>query len=290
MFNRNLPDKITGNTDIVVTVHMKHGTENKQENKAVIETIHYVFDNGKKAHDDIVQKTEFTRKGVLDKVTGKIAWGAWTPDSSILPAVKSPEISGYTADKKEIDVQTVNSNSMDSAFTVIYTADCNSETTGDINKEPDKPDQPDQLKGNQPDIELYKPIPDDKSGKINPDKPELPGYNSEKIKADGKVPDKQAEKTITSGKEISGIVTGKSIKKDSEGVISPIQKVLVGSSESKKITMYSGKLAMHKTNIEAKRNKLPQTGNHKSNLAWAGLLLLLAGLSLFEVDHKKKKD
>lgn len=54
--------------------------------------------------------------------------------------------------------------------------------------------------------------------------------------------------------------------------------------------MYSDKLAMHKANIEAKRNKLPQTGNHKSNLAWAGLSLLFAGLSLFEVDHKKKKD
>lgn len=289
--DRNLPDKITGNTDIVVTAHMKHGTENKQENKAVIETIHYVFDNGKKAHDDIVQKTEFTRKGVLDKVTGKITWDAWTPDSSTLPAVKSSEISGYTADKKEIDVQTVNSNSMDLVFTVIYTADCNSETTDDINKEPDKPDQPDQLnKGDQPDIELYKPIPDDKPGKINTDKPKLPDYNSEKIKTDGKVPDKQAEKIIASGKEISGIVTDKNIKKDSEGVISPIQTVLIGSSKSKKITMYSDKLAMHKTNIEAKRNKLPQTGNHKSNLTWAGLSLLLAGLSLFEVDHKKKKD
>ena len=289
--DRNLPDKITGNTDIVVTVHMKHGTENKQENKAVIETIHYVFDNGKKVHNDIVQKTEFTRKGILDKVTEKITWDAWTPNSSNLPAVKSPEISGYTADKKEIDLQIVNSNSMDLVFTVKYAADRNSETTDDINKESDHPDQSDQLnKGDQPDIELYKPIPDNKPGKINTDKHELPDYNSEKIEIDDEVPDEQAEKTIASGKEASGIVTEKNIKKGSEGVISPTQKVLVSSSENKKITMYSDKLAMHKANIEAKRNKLPQTGNHKSNLAWAGLSLLLAGLSLFEADHKKKKD
>ncbi|MEQ6219797.1 hypothetical protein ABMB44_15055 [Levilactobacillus brevis] len=44
----------------------------------------------------------------------------WSAEQSF-DAVKSPELKGYTADKAQIDKQTVNGDSKDLAFTVTYT-------------------------------------------------------------------------------------------------------------------------------------------------------------------------
>ncbi|MEQ6219822.1 hypothetical protein ABMB44_15500 [Levilactobacillus brevis] len=44
-------------------------------------------------------------------------------------AVKSPEVKGYTADKAQIDKQTVNGDSKDLAFTVTYTKNAPTTTT-----------------------------------------------------------------------------------------------------------------------------------------------------------------
>ncbi|HEP8899450.1 TPA: hypothetical protein VDW38_006341, partial [Pseudomonas aeruginosa] len=55
-------------------------------------------------------------------------YGAWSADQSFA-AVTSPELKGYTADKAQIDKQTVNGDSKDLAFTVTYTKNAPTITT-----------------------------------------------------------------------------------------------------------------------------------------------------------------
>ena len=98
------------------------------EKKTVNETIHYVYKDGSKAVDDHVAKpVEFTRQVSTDAVTGEKTYGAWSADQSF-DAVTSPALKGYTADKAQIDKQTVTGDSKDLAFTVTYTADNNGGT------------------------------------------------------------------------------------------------------------------------------------------------------------------
>ena len=106
------------------------------EKKTVNETIHYVYKDGSKAVDDHVAKpVEFTRQVSTDAVTGEKTYGAWSADQSF-DAVTSPELKGYTADKAQIDKQTVTGDSKDLEFTVTYTK--NAPTT------PAKPVNPSQ--------------------------------------------------------------------------------------------------------------------------------------------------
>ncbi|MCS8612577.1 mucin-binding protein, partial [Lactobacillus helveticus] len=74
-----------------------------------------------KAVDDYVAKpVEFTRQVSTDAVTGEKTYGPWSPAQSFA-AVKSPELKGYTADKPQIEKQTVNGDSKDLEFKVTYT-------------------------------------------------------------------------------------------------------------------------------------------------------------------------
>ena len=89
-----------------------------QTSKTINETIHYVYKDGTTAHDDYVAKpVEFTCQVSTDAVTGQKTWSA--PQS--FDTVTSPELKGYTADKAQIDKQTVNGDSKDLEFTVTYT-------------------------------------------------------------------------------------------------------------------------------------------------------------------------
>ncbi|WP_304682771.1 YSIRK-type signal peptide-containing protein [Lactobacillus taiwanensis] len=104
-------------------VHLKHGTSDVTRSKTVKETIHYVYKDGSKAHDDYVaQSKEFVDHGIKDNVTGDIKWNnEFEPTDYSFDAVKSPEIKGYAADKTSIEGQTVNSDSKDLEYTVVYT-------------------------------------------------------------------------------------------------------------------------------------------------------------------------
>ena len=104
-------------------VHLKHGTSDVTRSKTVKETVHYVYKDGSKAHDDyVVQSKEFVDHGIKDNVTGNIKWNnEFEPADYSFDAVKSPEIKGYTADKTSIEGQTVNSDSKDLEYTVVYT-------------------------------------------------------------------------------------------------------------------------------------------------------------------------
>ena len=92
------------------------------ESKTINETIHYVYNDGTKAHDDYVAKSvEFTRKVSTDAVTGKKTYGSWSAKQSFA-AVTSPAIKGYTPDKAEIEAQTVSGDDNDVVKTVTYKA------------------------------------------------------------------------------------------------------------------------------------------------------------------------
>ena len=133
-------DKQTVNgdsTDLEFTVtYTKNAPTITTEKKTVNETIHYVYKDGSKAAADHVAKpVEFTRQVSTDAVTGDKTYGPWSPAQSFA-AVTSPELKGYTADKAQIDKQTVNGDSTDLEFTVTYTK--NAPTT------PAKPVNPSQ--------------------------------------------------------------------------------------------------------------------------------------------------
>ncbi|MCO4575374.1 Levansucrase [Streptococcus infantarius subsp. infantarius] len=121
---------VTGDSkDLEFTVtYTKNAPTITTEKKTVNETIHYVYKDGSKAVDDHVAKpVEFTRQVSTDAVTGEKTYGAWSADQSF-DAVTSPELKGYTADKAQIDKQTVTGDSKDLEFTVTYTADNNGGT------------------------------------------------------------------------------------------------------------------------------------------------------------------
>ena len=99
------------------------------ESQTVNETIHYVYKNGDKAADDYqATPLNFTRTVTTDKVTGKKTYGSWSADQSFA-AVTSPASKGYTADKAQIDKQTVNGDSKDLEFKVTYTKNAPTITT-----------------------------------------------------------------------------------------------------------------------------------------------------------------
>ncbi|MBP2058866.1 hypothetical protein J2Z60_002057, partial [Lactobacillus colini] len=47
-------------------VHFKHGTKEASDSKVINETIHYVYEDGKPAHDDVTAEKSFTRTGETD--------------------------------------------------------------------------------------------------------------------------------------------------------------------------------------------------------------------------------
>ncbi|MEO3411070.1 MucBP domain-containing protein, partial [Levilactobacillus brevis] len=106
-------------TDQNFTVHLKHQNIQSTEAKTVTETIHYQGAGNQTPADNTAQVT-FTRQVSTDAVTGEKTYGSWSADQSFA-AVTSPVIKGYTADKAQIDKQTVNGDSKDLEFTVTYT-------------------------------------------------------------------------------------------------------------------------------------------------------------------------
>ncbi|WP_172985671.1 MucBP domain-containing protein, partial [Lactobacillus helveticus] len=75
---------------------------------------------GNQTPADHTASVNFTRRVSTDAVTGVKTYDPWSADQSFA-AVKSPEVKGYTADKAQIDKQTVNEDSKDLAFKVAYT-------------------------------------------------------------------------------------------------------------------------------------------------------------------------
>lgn len=84
--------------DQIYVVHLKHGYEDTQRTKTVVEEIKYQYENGKSVQDPYHKELTFTQKGQLDKVTKATDWnGKWTA-AQTLAKVDSPTITGYHYD------------------------------------------------------------------------------------------------------------------------------------------------------------------------------------------------
>ena len=63
----------------------------------VTRTVKYVYEDGSKAKDDVTETLHFKRFAYVNLVTGHIDYREWTTSDDTFDAVKSPVITGYTA-------------------------------------------------------------------------------------------------------------------------------------------------------------------------------------------------
>lgn len=157
-------------------VKLNHAHKDVTDTKTVEEVIHYVYEDGSKAHDDYsATPITFKRSGKQDLVTTDTVWQAWTPVQQQFAAVASPAIAGYTPDKAAISAKVVTPDSSDLELKVVYRA---------IPIPPDNPEQPDK-----PETPVQPSKPDKPE---QPDKPENPGKPEQPSKP--AQPDEQPER------------------------------------------------------------------------------------------------
>ena len=144
-------------TDQTYTVIFKHHRENVDPNhssadgtkgtKTLTETVHYKYANGAKAAEDQTAQVTFTRNGVLDDVTGIVAWGKWNEASQSYKALTSPTIAGYTPSEAVVKRSSNSDAEQGPTLTVIYTADAQKVHVQYIDGETDKLLRQDDLDG-----------------------------------------------------------------------------------------------------------------------------------------------
>ena len=90
----------------------------------VTRTVKYVYEDGSKAKDDVTETLHFKRFAYVNLVTGHIDYREWTTSDDTFDAVKSPVISGYTANKLVVpEVQGVKAGAEDVVEVVTYVKD-----------------------------------------------------------------------------------------------------------------------------------------------------------------------
>ena len=144
-------------TDQTYTVIFKHHRENVDPNhssadgtkgtKTLTETVHYKYADGTKAAEDQTAQVTFTRNGVLDDVTGIVAWGKWNEASQSYKALTSPTIAGYTPSETVVKRSSNSDAEQGPTVTVIYTADAQKVHVQYIDGETDKLLRQDNLNG-----------------------------------------------------------------------------------------------------------------------------------------------
>ena len=144
-------------TDQTYTVIFKHHRENVDPNhssadgtkgtKTLTETVHYKYADGTKAAEDQTARVTFTRNGVLDDVTGIVAWGKWNEASQSYKALTSPTIAGYTPSEAVVKRSSNSDAEQGPTLTVIYTADAQKVHVQYIDGETDKLLRQDDLDG-----------------------------------------------------------------------------------------------------------------------------------------------
>lgn len=176
--------------DYVVYVH---DTETISRDKTMTQTIHYVYENGDPAHEDYTVTLTFTQTGVRDKVTGVETWDENWTQTQTFQTKGSPEIAGYTADKKEVGPYEITVNdgnfgeNLDKEDTVTYKVNSVTPDPGtDPNPDP-QPTVPDPTPTPTPDPE--RPLPEEPTNPSNPaeddnenhDNDENPSSSSHKV-------------------------------------------------------------------------------------------------------------
>lgn len=110
------------NKGMTYKVRFQHATNTVLEEKVVTQTIHYLYKNGEKALEDLVNSLSFNRTVTTDQVTGQITYGAWQAlNGTSFEAVVSPAIIGYTAKEKQTNrLESITADSANSEVTVTY--------------------------------------------------------------------------------------------------------------------------------------------------------------------------
>ena len=228
--------------------------------KTITRTIKYVYADGTKANDDVVQTLRFRGTAVIDKVTGeiiildengrKVSDGIkWTAlDGTTFVQVISPEIAGYTADKKEIgSVENVDSDTEDITETVVYSKNLEQPV------EPGKPEEPEQP------VEPGKP--EEPEAPVESEQPEV----SEKQPTETTEPDKSDADTLPDNISIDNTAKNVSTVEHNE----------------------PGKVEAATTNEAS----LPQTGHKHANVGIIGLgLATIASILGLAGTSKRKKN
>ena len=90
----------------------------------VTRTVKYVYEDGSKAKDDVKETLHFKRFAYVNLVTGHIDYREWTTSDDTFDAVKSPVITGYTANKLVVpEVKGVKAGAADVEEVVTYVKD-----------------------------------------------------------------------------------------------------------------------------------------------------------------------
>ena len=249
--------------------------------KTITRTIKYVYADGTKAKDDVVQTLRFRGTAVIDKVTGeiiildengrKVSDGIkWTAlDGTTFVQVISPEIAGYTADKKEIgSVENVDSDTEDITETVVYSKNSEKPIEPGKPEEPEKPVEPGKPEEPEQPVEPGKP-----EEPVEPDKPEEPEAPveseqpevSEKQPTETTEPDKSDADTLPDNISIDNTAKNVSTVEHNE----------------------PGKVEAATTNEAS----LPQTGHKHANVGIIGLgLATIASILGLAGTRKRKKN
>ena len=110
-------------------------------------TINYVVTGGKdKAPDSVSDKLHFEAVAMVDRVTGEIVSTKWDEDKDFSD-VTSPEIKGYTVDRKVVSNKDIEHNAKDIVETVTYNPDAQKASVTYIDKTTGKTLKTDKLDG-----------------------------------------------------------------------------------------------------------------------------------------------
>ena len=260
--------------DQVFVAHFTHKIKAINEKVTVNETIHYVYEDGSKAHDDY-QATPlvFTKTGTKDLVTGEEK-ATWTK-SQKFAEVASPEIPGYTPDQAVVPAVEVAHGDNDVVRTVTYSKNIEPQepTTPTDNpvtpKAPEEPQQP--------------ATPDD-----NPDVVRPHSDNSPQKKQDSKQANKTTEvnKTVKRSSTVKPKATATTKR---NGTKVQLATKDASKQSNPKAVVNSTSTTVVNNKGEKKAETLPQTGEKDNKLGILGLLTLSLA-SLFGFSEKKKKE
>lgn len=261
--------------DQVFVAHFTHKIKAINEKVTVNETIHYVYEDGSKAHDDY-QATPlvFTKTGTKDLVTGEEK-ATWTK-SQKFAEVASPEIPGYTPDQAVVPaVEVAHGDNNDVVRTVTYSKNIEPQepTTPTDNpvtpKAPEEPQQP--------------ATPDD-----NPDVVRPHSDNSPQKKQDSKQTNKTTEvnKTVKRSSTVKPKATATTKR---NGTKVQLATKDASKQSNPKAVVNSTSTTVVNNKGEKKAETLPQTGEKGNKLGILGLLTLSLA-SLFGFSEKKKKE